>query len=448
MSPTSTPSIHLRTAIPGPRSQALMARRRAAVPQGPFHVSPVFVAQAQGAVVTDVDGNVLLDFTGGLGTLNVGHANPAVVEAIRSQAAAFTHTCFHIAPYEAYVALAEKLNAITPGGFAKKTLLVNSGAEAVENAVKIARYYTKRPAVIAFEHGFAGRTLLTMTLTSKVMPYKFGMGPFAPEVYRMPYPYAYRSGQPDEHAFLERAIAGMREFFKTHVAPEDVACVCLELVTGEGGFIVAPPRFVKALATFCRAHGIVLIIDEIQTGFARTGTLFASEQYGLEPDLITMAKSLGGGMPISAVTGRAEIVDRVHVGGLGGTYGGNPVACAAALANIAQIEALGLCARARIIGQRLHSRMLGWQTRWPVIGDVRGLGAMQAMELVTDPGTRKPNQELTATLVQRCGAHGVILISAGSYGNVLRFLVPLIITDGQLDEGLQVIEDQLAAVLR
>jgi 4-aminobutyrate aminotransferase/(S)-3-amino-2-methylpropionate transaminase len=434
-------TVSLKTSIPGPKSQALLARRKAAVPQGPFNIAPIFVERGEGATVIDVDGNVFLDFSGGLGSLNAGHANAKVVEAVIAQARKYLHTCFHIAQYEPYVALAEKLNAITPGKFAKKTLLLNSGAEAVENAVKIARYYTKRAAVIAFEHGFAGRTLLTMTLTSKVMPYKFGFGPFAPEVYRLPYPYAYRS-ELDENGMIEQ----MHEFFHTHVDPKQVACVVMELILGEGGFVVAPKAYVHALAKFCKENGILFIADEIQTGFARTGRMFAAEHYDFEPDLITMAKSLAGGMPLSAVTGRAEIMDSVHVGGLGGTYGGNPVACAAALATIDEIERMNLPARAEKIGEKLRGRALSWQKKHPLIGDVRGLGAMVAMEFVKDRQTREPAKEFTVKLVQRCVENGVILIYAGTHSNVLRYLVPLIITDEQLDEGLEVIEKQLFVV--
>ena len=423
-------TIALKTPIPGPKSQALLARRKAAVPQGPFNVAPIFVARGDGATITDVDGNVLLDFSGGLGSLNLGHNNPKVVAAVTAQAQKFLHTCFHITQYEPYIALAEKLNAITPGKFAKKTLLVNSGAEAVENAVKIARYYTKRPGVVGFEHGFAGRTLLGMSLTSKVMPYKSGFGPFAPEVYRLPYPYEYREEGAD-----------FQEFFHTHVDPKQVACVVMELVLGEGGFVVAPKRYVQALAKFCKDNGILFIADEIQTGFARTGKMFATEHYDFEPDLITLAKSLAGGMPVSAVTGRAEIMDSVHVGGLGGTYGGNPLACAAALATIEEMERLNLPARAVQIGDKLRSRMLGW--KHPLIGDIRGLGAMMAVEFVKDH--KEPAKEFTTGLVKRCVENGVILISAGTHSNILRYLVPLVITDAQLDEGLDVIERQLTA---
>ena len=431
-------TISLKTPIPGPKSRALLSRRKAAVPQGPFNIAPIFVERGDGATVTDVDGNVLLDFSGGLGSLNLGHGNAKVVEAVTKQAQKFLHTCFHITQYEPYVALAEKLNAITPGKFAKKTLLVNSGAEAVENAVKIARYYTKRPAVVTFEHGFAGRTLLTMTLTSKVMPYKFGFGPFAPEVYRLPYPYAYRS-ELDVDGMIEQ----MHEFFHVNVDPKQVACVWMELVLGEGGFVVAPPKYVQALAKFCRDNGILFIADEIQTGFARTGKMFAIEHYDFEPDLITMAKSLAGGLPISAVTGRAEIMDSVHVGGLGGTYGGNPVACAAALATIDEMQRLNLPARAEKIGDKLRGKALDWQEKHPLIGDVRGLGAMLAIEFVEDCGTKEPAKEFTVDLVKRCVENGVILIYAGTHSNCLRYLVPLVITDEQLDEGLAVIEGQL-----
>jgi 4-aminobutyrate aminotransferase/(S)-3-amino-2-methylpropionate transaminase len=437
-------TIRLATPIPGPKSRAILARRQAAVARGASHASPVVVERASGATVTDVDGNVLLDFAGGIGTLNVGHCDPAVVDAIVTQARRVTHTCVHVALHEPYIALAEKLNAIAPGKAPKKTLLANSGAEAVENAVKIARYFTKRPGVVTFEHGFAGRTLLTMSLTSKVMPYKLGFGPFAPEVYRLPYPYFYRSGCSDEETFVASAIAGMKDFFRTHVSPEQVACVWMELVLGEGGFVVAPPAYVDALASLCREHGILFIADEIQTGFGRTGRMFASDHYAFEPDLVTMAKSIAGGMVLSAVTGRADVMDSVHVGGLGGTFGGNPVSCAAALATLDRIDALGLVARASQIGERLRARMLAWQQQHACVGDVRGLGAMMAMELVEDRLARTPAREMTSALVARCAERGVLIIPAGTFGNVIRFLVPLVVTDEQLDEGLDVIESQLS----
>ena len=436
-------TISLKTSIPGPKSQALLARREASVPQGPFHVAPIFVTSASGATLEDVDGNVLLDFTAGLGTLNTGHCSLPVVTAVTAQAQKFLHTCFHIAMYEPYVALAEKLNQITPGSFPKKTLLLNSGAEAVENAIKIARYYTKRPGVVGFEHGFAGRTLLAMTLTSKVMPYKFGFGPFAPEVYHLPYPYFYRSPYSDMERFVDYSIDLMHEFFHTHVDPRQVACVVLELVLGEGGFVVAPIRYVKALADFCKAKGILLVLDEIQTGFGRTGRLFACEHYEIEPDMITMAKSLAGGMPLSAVTGRAEIMNSVHIGGLGGTYGGNPVACASALASIELIQSSNLSQRSQKIGETLRQRLQRWEERHPMIGEVRGLGAMMAVEFVQDRHSKEPAKEFTLQFVKRCVEQGVILIYAGTHSNVLRFLVPLVVTDQQLDEGLDVIEGVL-----
>jgi len=427
-------TIALQTAIPGPQAQALMARRKIAVPQGPFHVTPIVAAHATGAAVTDVDGNTFLDFAGGIGVLNIGHSHPQVVAAVVAQAEKFLHTCFHCELYEPYVALAEKLNAITPGAFPKMTLLVNSGAEAVENAVKIARYYTKRPAVVTFEHGFAGRTLLGMSLTSKVMPYKYGFGPFAPEVYRLPYPYEYRNEGGD-----------FREFFQTHVDPRQVACVWMELVLGEGGFVVPPKTYVQELVRFCRENGILFIADEIQTGFGRTGRMFAAEHFAIEPDLITTAKSLAAGLPLSAVTGRAEVMNSVHVGGLGGTYGGNPLACAAALATIAEMERANLPARAEQIGQIIRSRALAWQKRLPLIGDVRGLGAMIAVEFVRDRQTKEPAKEFVTQLVKRCYENGVIVIHAGTHGNCLRFLTPLVTTDEQLQEGLDVIESQLFA---
>ncbi len=433
-------TIQLRTPIPGPKSRALSERRAKAVPRGLSHGTPIYVAKAEDAWLEDVDGNRYLDFAGGIGCLNVGHRHEAVVEAVKDQLDRFLHTCVQVTPYESYVRLAERMNEVTPGKFAKKTLLLNSGAEAVENAVKIARYYTKRPAVIGFEHGFAGRTLLAMTLTSKVMPYKFGFGPFAPEVYRLPYPYSYRS-QLDESGMIEQ----MHEFFHTHVDPKQIACVVMELILGEGGFVVAPKAYVRALAKFCKENGILFIADEIQTGFARTGRMFATDHYDFEPDLITMAKSLAGGMPLSAVTGRAEIMDSVHVGGLGGTYGGNPVACAAALATIDEMERMSLPARAKKIGEKLWGRALRWQKKHPLIGDVRGLGAMVALEFVKDRESKEPAKEFTVELVQRCVETGVILIYAGTHSNVLRYLVPLIITDEQLYEGLDVIEKQLFA---
>jgi len=434
-------SIVLKTAVPGPASAALGKRRLESVPRGIAHWTPIFAARAEGALVEDVDGNRFLDFAGGIGTLNVGHANPEVVRAASAQLARFTHTAFSVAMYEGYVALAEKLNRITPGAFPKKTLLVNSGAEAVENAVKIARHYTGREAAVVFEHAFHGRTLLTMSMTSKVQPYKLGFGPFAPEIYRLPYPAAF-PGSPAEGPG-NRPEATLQEFFSVHVAAEKVACVALELVAGEGGFLVARPDFVRTLERFCREHGILLVIDEIQTGFGRTGRMFACEHYGIAPDLLTMAKSLGGGLPIAAVTGRADVLDASQVGGLGGTYGGNPAACAAALASIEFLEKNRLAERAEAIGRTVRDRFLRLASRFPFIGDVRGLGAMQAMELVRDRATREPDKERTNRVIQTAYENGLILISAGTWGNVIRTLMPLVITDDQLEEGLDVLESAL-----
>ena len=441
------PAISIRTTIPGPVSRALTERADAAIPRGVAHASPIYVDRGSGATVTDVDGNVLLDFSGGLGTLNVGHANRAVVDAVVGQARKVTHTCVHVAMHEPYLILAERLNAIAPGAAPKKTVLVNSGVEAVENAVKIARHFTGRPAVVTFEHAFAGRTLLGMSLTSKVMPYKQGFGPFAPEVYRLPYPYRYRAEpSADENQFIAAAIDRLHAFFKTHVAPSQVACVVMELVLGEGGFVVAPPAFVDALADLCRVNGILLVIDEIQTGFGRTGRMFASEHYRVVPDLVTMAKSLAGGLVLGAVTGRAEIMDHVHPGGLGGTFGGNPLSCASALATLDEIDRCGLVGRADAIGVTLAARFECWRERHPNVGDARGLGAMRAIELVLDKGSRAPAPEITARLLLRCVERGVLLISAGTWSNVLRILVPLVVTDEELDEGLDVIEAQLTAL--
>ena len=436
-------SIDIRTAVPGPRSQALLARRTAAVSSSPFMVTPVFTERAAGATLTDVDGNTFLDFAGGIGTVNVGHAHPAVVAAVREQAGRFLHTCFNVAMYESYVALAEKLNAIVPAAGPRKTALFNTGAEAVENAVKIARRVTGRAGVITFEHGFAGRTYMALSLTSKANPYKSGFGPFMPEVYRLPYPYFYRSGWDDEAAYVDHLLDEVRGFFRTHVDPADVACLWIELVAGEGGFLVAPPRYVQVLAAICREHGILFIADEIQTGFGRTGTMFATEQYGIEPDLVTLAKSMGGGLPISAVVGRADLLDGVQRGGLGGTYCGNPVACAAALATIEVYERERVAPHAADLGRLLRARLESWERSFACIGDVRGLGAMMAVEFVADRTSRAPAKETFSRVAAACLARGVILIGAGTHGNVMRFLFPLVITAAELTEGLDVIEGVL-----
>ncbi|HEX4954638.1 MAG TPA: 4-aminobutyrate--2-oxoglutarate transaminase [Thermoanaerobaculia bacterium] len=433
-------AIRLVTEVPGPNSRALLARRHQAVTLALSHTTPIFVERAHGTVVVDVDGNHLLDFAGGIGTLNVGHTHEAVVAAVREQVGKLTHTCFQVAGYEPYVALAEKLNALTPGTFAKKTMLGNSGAEAVENAVKIARRATGREAVVVFEHAFHGRTLLALSMTSKVKPYKAGFGPFAPEIYRLPYPYAYRRSAPLDEATIRTELA---EFFATQVAPEKVACVVMELVAGEGGFVVAPPLYVRVLAELCRQHGILFVADEIQSGFGRTGKLFAAEHHGLEPDLMILAKSIAGGLPLSAIVGRAEVMDAAPVGGLGGTYSGNPVACAAALAVLETIEREGLVERAAALGEKLEARLGALAAAIPAIGEARGLGAMRALELVKDRTSREPDKEKTQATIQRAYENGLILIGAGTWGNVLRLLVPLTVSDEELEEGLAVLAHAL-----
>lgn len=440
-------TIQLRTSIPGPKSQELMRRRNAAVARGVSHSTQIFAARAEGAVMEDVDGNRFIDFAGGIGCQNAGHRAPRVVAAIREQVDAFLHTCFAVAPYSKYVELAEKLNSLTPGKFPKKTLLVNSGAEAIENAVKIARCFTRRPAIVCFEDAFHGRTMLTMSLTSKTHPYKAGFEPFASDIYRIPFAYCYRCSYSLQYPSCNIFCAHhLEDTFKRVVSAEAVAAVVVEPVLGEGGFVVPPPEFFTVLQDICKRHQILLIADEVQTGFGRTGAMFASERYGLVPDILVSAKSLAGGMPLAAVTGRAEIMDAPGVGGLGGTYGGNPVACAAGLAAVETLERENLAARAEILGARFDARARAWQKEFPLIGDVRGLGAMRAIELVRSKGGREPAKEETEQVLRYCHEHGLILISSGTYGNVLRVLVPLSVTDEQFDEGLNVFESALASV--
>jgi 4-aminobutyrate aminotransferase/(S)-3-amino-2-methylpropionate transaminase len=436
-------TIQIKTEIPGPRSRALMARREAAIPRGPSNATPLFAASANGAVIEDVDGNCYIDFAGGIGCLNIGHRSPRVMSAIREQLEKHLHLCFAVTPYESYIAVAEKLNLLAPGNFAKKTILLNSGAEAIENSIKIARAYTKRPAVICFEDAFHGRTLLAMSLTSKTHPYKAGFEPFASDIYRIPFAYPYRG---ETGATAEMFAHYLEDAFKRRVAAESVAAVIAEPVLGEGGFIIPPHDYFQLLQTICRKHGILFIADEVQSGFARTGKWFASEHFGIEPDLITMAKSLGGGMPIAAVTGRAEIMDAPGVGALGGTYCGHPVSCAAALAGIETIEKDGLLARSTAIGKKFEQRARGWQKKWPLVGDVRGLGGMCAIELVRNAQTREPADSETKEIAKYCYEHGLITITAGTFNNVIRILVPLVITDEQFDEGLNVVEAALASV--
>jgi 4-aminobutyrate aminotransferase / (S)-3-amino-2-methylpropionate transaminase / 5-aminovalerate transaminase len=442
------PTIQLRTSVPGPRSLALMKRREAAVVRGAYHATPIFVARAEGAVVEDVDGNRLIDLAGGIGCLNTGHRAPAVIDAVRRQLDRFLHTSFNVLPYESYIALCERLNALAPGKGPKKTVLLNSGAEAVENAIKIARFYTKRPAIISFEDAFHGRTYMAMAATSKTHPYKAGFEPFPTEVYRVPYAYCYRCSYTLKYPSCEVFCAKhIEDTFKRVVAAESVAAVIVEPILGEGGFVTPPAEFYPTLAGICRKYGILLVADEVQTGFARTGVMFACEQLGLEPDLVTMAKSLSGGLPLAAVTGRADIMDAPAVGQLGGTFGGNPVACEAALAVLDIIEQENLCARANVLGERFRKRASQWQAQWELVGDVRGLGAMQAIELVRSKATRQPADDETKQVAQYCYEHGVVLITAGSYGNVIRLLMPLVISDVQLDEALDVVEAGLAQVI-
>ncbi len=440
-------SIQLRTEVPGPRSRELMERRVAAVPRGVYHSTPVFVSKAEGAVVEDVDGNRFLDLAGGIGCVNVGHRAEGVLRRVRGQLDRFLHTCFSVAPYEGYVEVAEKLNALTPGKFPKKTFLVNTGAEAVENAIKLARSYTKRPAVICFDDGFHGRTLLALSLTSKTHPYKAGFAPFVSDIYRIPFAYCYRCAYGKTYPSCEIACAQhLEEVFRRVVEAEAVAAVIAEPVLGEGGFVTPPPEFFKTLVEICRKRGILFIADEVQTGFGRTGTLFACEQYGIEPDLLVSAKSLGGGLPLAAVTGRAEIMDTPGVGGLGGTFGGNPVSCEAALAVFDLMERQHLCGRARVLGDKFVARARGWQAQWPMVGAIHGMGAMRAIELVRSPEGREPADEEIKRVVRYCYEHGVLTISAGTFGNIIRLLMPLVISDQEYEEALDVLEQAIESV--
>jgi 4-aminobutyrate aminotransferase/(S)-3-amino-2-methylpropionate transaminase len=429
----------LVTGIPGPRSQELIDRKASAVAAGVGHTAPVHAVAAGGGVIVDADGNSLIDLGSGIAVTTIGNAHPKVVAAVQEQVAQFTHTCFMIAPYESYVGVAEALNRITPGDHAKKSALFNSGAEAVENAVKIARKFTGKQAVVAFDHGYHGRTNLTMALTAKSMPYKSGFGPFASEVYRAPLSYPFRDGLSGTDA-AKKAISVIEK----QVGADNLAAVIIEPIQGEGGFIVPADGFLPALVEWCRANDVVFIADEIQTGFARTGEMFASDVFGIVPDLITTAKGIAGGLPLAAVTGRAEIMDASHAGGLGGTYGGNPIACAAALAAIDVFENDGMIERAREIGAVLKDRLGALQASDARVGDVRGHGAMIAAEFV-DAETGEPDAALTAAVAKACIAEGVIVLTCGTYGNVIRFLPPLSITDDLLHEGLDVVAAALAA---
>lgn len=440
-------TIQLRTSIPGPKSKALHERRAKAVPRGLSHGTPIYVAKAEDAWLEDVDGNRYLDFAGGIGCINVGHRRDEVVDAVRGQLDQFLHTCVQVTPYESYVRLAERMNEVTPGKGAKKTIFVNSGAEAVENAVKIARAHTKRPGIIAFEDAFHGRTMMTLALTSKTHPYKAGFAPFPGEVYRVPYAYCYRCSYSKEYPSCDLYCARhLEDTFKRVVANEEVSAVIAEPVLGEGGFVVPPPDYFKVLMELCHKYGILFIADEVQSGFGRTGTLFACERYGIEPDLIVTAKSMGGGLPLAAVTGRAEIMDAPGPGGLGGTFAGNPLSCAAALAVLDLFERDNLLARANELGDHFQRRAREWQRRWPIIGDVRGLGGMQAIELVQSLETKVPATDETKKISQYCYEHGLITITAGTYSNVIRVLVPLVISKEQMGEALDVLESAIAHV--
>jgi 4-aminobutyrate aminotransferase / (S)-3-amino-2-methylpropionate transaminase / 5-aminovalerate transaminase len=431
--------------IPGAKSRELLARRQQFVARGVSSYTSVFAAKAEGAIIEDVDGNRYIDFAGGIGTMNIGHARPEVTRAIAEQAAKFTHTCFSVMMYEPYVDLAERIVKLAPGDFPKKALFFNSGAEAVENAVKIARWATGRQAIIVFDNAFHGRTLMTMTMTSKVKPYKYGFGPYAPEVYRAPFPYPYRMNMTDQEASAF-CISELERMFSGDVAPEQVAAIVIEPVQGEGGFMVAPPGFLRALKAVCEKYGILFVADEIQSGFCRTGRMFAVEHDGVAPDLMIIAKSMGAGMPISGVVGRADIMDAPPPGTLGGTYSGNPVACAAALAVLDLFEQDDYAARSREIGHAVTARFLKLQERFPMIGDVRGLGGMVAMELVKDRTTKEPDSHAASDVLAAAHHRGLLLIKAGMYDNVLRVLVPLSVTDEQLQEGLDIFEDAFATV--
>ena len=437
----TTRAIHLSTEIPGPRSRELLARERAVIAPALIVHLPIVVADAANAAITDVDGNTFIDFAGGVGVVNVGHAHPRVVEAVQEQAARFLHTDYTVVPYESYVELAERLTALAPISGPARAAFFNAGTEAVENAVKFARLATGRPGVIAFEGAFHGRTLLSLTMTSKPHPYKTGLGPFAPEVYRAPFPNAYRGPNAEE------ALARLRHMLLTHVAPEQVAAIVFEPQQGEGGFLPAPPAFVEGLRALCDEHGIVLVADEVQTGFGRTGRMFAMEHFSVEPDLMVVAKSIAAGLPLSGVLGTAAVMDVAHTGAVGGTFVGNPVAQAAALAVLDVFEEEELVARANVLGDRVRERMLAWQERHAAVGDVRGLGAMLAIELVRDRDTKEPAPELASAVIEAALQRGLILLKAGVHGNCIRVLAPLTIEDAVLEEALGAWEAALAATL-
>ena len=437
-------SRHIATEIPGPKSVEAIARRKEAVSGGLGMAYPAIIARAEGAIMEDIDGNRIIDLGSGIGVVNVGNANPRVVSRVTDAVNAFTHTNFTTAPYMGYIEVCEALNELTPGTFKKKSLLQNSGAEAVENAIKIARHYTKRQAIVVFEHAYHGRTNLTMALTAKNMPYKEGFGPFANEVYRMPMPYPYRWNG-DVATMTADALADVTHKIEKEIGAQNVAAIIIEPIQGEGGFIVPPKGFLPGLSEYATAHGIVFIADEVQTGFARTGNYFAVEDENVVPDMIVTAKGIAGGLPLAAVTARAEIMDSSHVGGLGGTYGGNPIACAAALGAMEAIREEKLVERAREIGKILNASLTAMAAKYSVIGDVRGRGAMQAIEIVI-PGSKEPNPAVMASVIKYCQARGVLILTAGTYGNVIRFLPPLVISDELLKDALGVLDEAFAAL--
>jgi len=429
------------------KNDYLSQLRAKVVTSGHASGTPCYVESGKGAILRDVDGREFIDFAGGIAVMNVGHSHPKVVEAIKDQAEKLTHTCFMVTPYEPAVKLCEKLCHITPGDFPKTALLLNSGAEAVENAVKIARYYTKRQGIIVFEHAFHGRTMLTMTMTSKVKPYKFGFGPFAPEIYRMPFAYCYRCPFNLEYPKCDVACADyLNEFFITYVAPENTAAVIAEPVIGEGGFIAPPPEYFPKLSKICKDNGILFVADEIQSGTGRTGKMFAMEHCNVVPDIMTLAKSFAAGMPLSAVVGKQEIMNAVHPFGVGGTYGGNPVSCRAALAVLEIFEEEDMLGKAEKLGNKLRERLDSWKSQYEIIGDVRGLGAMMALELVKDRETKEYAAEEAKALTSFCFERGLILLSCGTFGNVIRILMPFVITDEQLEKGLSIMEEGLAFI--
>ncbi|HBI05124.1 MAG TPA: 4-aminobutyrate--2-oxoglutarate transaminase [Paenibacillaceae bacterium] len=437
----------VNTPLPGPKASLLLERRKNIVPKGISNGIPTFISSAKGAILTDVDGNTFIDFAGAIGCINVGHCHPKVTNALHEQIQQYVHPGFNVMMYEPYILLAEKLAEIAPGPYEKQVMFANSGAEAVENAVKIARKYTGRQGIVVFQRGFHGRTLLAMTMTSKVHPYKFGFGPFAPEIYKAPYPYPYRRPQGmSVEEYSQHVIQEFKTFLLGDVAPETIAAVVMEPVQGEGGFIIPPSSFVQGISEICKKHNILFIADEIQTGFSRTGKYFAMEHFGIIPDLITVSKSLGAGMPISGVIGRKEIMERSNPGELGGTFAGNPLGCRAALAVLDIIEKENLNQRGMEIGKILMERLQRLMNQYDIIGEVRGLGAMCAIEFVTSKKEKEPNPAIVKSIIGEAYGRGLVTLNAGLHGNILRFLMPLAITDQQLTEGLDILEEAIEAV--